>query len=195
MSNLQPKNFSLFIFAVFMALISCVVLPSPARGQLWEALPPYNILWPLWSTALSPINAVTGLPDPLITTLNSTTILPVQPAIVWDPSLPYYTFLYNNPYGSGLVYFDLYGLVTSTAWYNFQTWPPSYLTINPLTLQTGYADLISFDPVLFLEFYLPIANTYYLENYGIASLLSVADIIPPELIFTGTWAVPSVTAP
>jgi hypothetical protein len=141
-------------------------------AQNWVALPPYNILWPLWSPVLSPPNA-TGTPVPLISELTSSTILPVQPCLVYDPywkgriglvgpavgwpmgwEPPW--LVYNSP--TGVVFFDiLYGL---------NPWPPeSYLdSITgapvPIELLAGYT-LIEPTPRT-----LPTTKAHYLFELG-----------------------------
>lgn len=90
------------ILGVIIGLVSlCFMVElgiknSCSYAQYWTTLPPYNLLWPLWSPPLSPVD-----PTPLISDLIDNTILPVQPAIIWDPIL-------NTIYG-------------------INPWPPSYL--------------------------------------------------------------------
>ncbi|MBN2372206.1 hypothetical protein JXL19_00255 [bacterium] len=141
----------------------------------WQALPPYNLLWPLWSPVLSPTDPVTGLPSPLVSTLNNNTILPVQPALFWDPARQYPFFLYNIPliWGGGLTYFD--------AFYGLNPWPPSYLTDpitglpSPISLTSGFATL---SPTAILPEFVFTGNLLYSEQYGIpiTDLLTAGDI-------------------
>ena len=125
-------------------IILCIFSPK-IEAQYWQALPPYNILWPLWSPALSSPDPVTGVPTPLVTELTANTVLPVQPAVVWNPNLPYYYLLYNyvDSYGNNLLKFYDYGslVITPTFVSDFPNWPPSYLlqVIN-LPIDT-YADI------------------------------------------------------
>lgn len=109
-----------------------------AHAQYWEAMPPYNLLWPLWSPALSPVNATTGLPTPLVNSLSNLTVLPAQPALVWNPNHANPWLVYNIPalLGGGLTFFDpFYGLLP---------FPPSSLIDPttgaplPITLPVGY---------------------------------------------------------
>ena len=90
-------------FLLILILFIGIVLYLPiAQAQYWVELPPYNTLWPLWSPALSPIDVISGEPVPLVSSLASTTILPVAPGLTWDPSLPYPWLLYNTA-ASGVV--------------------------------------------------------------------------------------------
>ena len=110
---------------LFMIVIVCLtagfMISSTVSAQYWQAMPPYNVLWPLWPDVLSP--NVSGVPTPLVSSLTRTTQLPVMPAFVWDigPSNiyghPY--FLYNAPasLGGGLFYYDQ---ITG-----FNTFPPA----------------------------------------------------------------------
>lgn len=134
-------------FALFL-----MYSPTPiAHAQNWAALPPYNTLWPLWSSALSPLDAG-GVPVPIVSELTKSTILPVEPGLTWNPSLNYPWLLYNTPLG--MAYFDPIGGV--------DFWPPSSLiksngSIKVLTLPTDYAAL----PVTsssFITDFLPVAN-------------------------------------
>ena len=78
---------------------------SLAQAQNWVIMPPYNLLWPLCSPTLSPINSVTGLPTPLGSSLTSPTALLVHPVLVWDLSEKKTWLVYNQP--EGLLYFDM----------------------------------------------------------------------------------------
>lgn len=196
-----------FILSLALVLFTSLFFSNISFAQLWQAIPPYNVLWPLWSPVLSPINPLTATPTPLVSTLTKDTYLPQQPALVWDPSLPYYYLLYNYIPTTGtneLLYFD----PTEGAFnpvYAFKVWPPSYLlqpvttttftgtttTIspNPLVLPTNYASLISFDPALWLNFWVPLVNIAYENLYGIfPGLLAASGILPTSYVFTGTYA-------
>ena len=149
-------------------------------------MPPYNVLWPLWSSILSPIDPLTGLSTPLVSSLTANTLLPVQPALAWDPCQPAPWPLYNAPlaFGGGLLFFDVaYGL---------NKWPPAYLT-DPIT---GAPSPITYITTLWpaflptslghLEYLIPTANLAYGLTYGITgpaflNLLTAADIwgLPP----------------
>ncbi|MGA1864012.1 MAG: hypothetical protein ACMUHX_03010 [bacterium] len=71
-------------FIIIVCLAFVFLAYSFSYAQYWAALPPYNLLWPLWSPILSPPDPITGLPSPLTTELTSSTILPVQPGLAWD---------------------------------------------------------------------------------------------------------------
>ncbi|MEW5802105.1 MAG: hypothetical protein AB1847_08375 [bacterium] len=137
-----------------------IVRSKRTKAQNWTALPPYNTLWPLWSPALSPISASTGLPEPLVTSLSPNTILPVQPGLTWDPVLRYPWLLYNTP--MGLAYYD--------PAVGIDLWPPRIL-VNQitglpivLTLPAGYADLPP-TTASWLASNVPAANWAYMTAY------------------------------
>ena len=169
-------------FIVFIAILLFLSVSS-VQAQYWQALPPYNLLWPLWSPALSPADPVTGVPTPLVSTLTSGSILPSQPALFWDPSytLPY--LLYNIPisYGGGMVYFDPY--------FGLNPWPPSYL-LDPITgdpapisLSTGFAAL---SPTSLLTTTVYYANLLYISKYpylGLGLLNPITDLLTPGEIW------------
>ncbi|MGA1865209.1 MAG: hypothetical protein ACMUHX_09120, partial [bacterium] len=51
----------LLIIMVFTIMLSAgLFINSAPKAQYWALMPPYNVLWPLWSPALSPINPLTG---------------------------------------------------------------------------------------------------------------------------------------
>jgi len=130
-------------------------LPVIDDPELWTALPPYNVLWPLWSQDLSPVSD--GVPTPLISDLTRDTVLPVQPAIVWDPD-GLALIIYNKPesLGGGLTFFN--------EAYGFNPWPPSYLLDE--TGAPAPIDLPS-DWPLYVPSNLPqLAETVYLSNMG-----------------------------
>jgi hypothetical protein len=150
------------------------LVPGGGATTNWVQLPPYNLLWPLWSPVLSPVDPVTGLPTPIVPTLDNSTILPVQPALFWDPARDYPFFLYNIPllWGGGLTYFD--------AFYGLNPWPPSYLVDAaglplPVGLPAGFAGL---SPSPILPEFVFTGNLLYSEQYGvpITNLLTAGDI-------------------
>jgi hypothetical protein len=154
--NTQIKNF-LFILIVIGFFLGN---PSSIKAQNWQALPPYNTLWPLWSPALSPVNSVTGAPTPIVSNLAKTTVLPSQPGLTWDPAWANPWLLYNTP--SGMLYYDpLYGI---------NLWPPSYLidpvsgSPVPISLPAGYAALAPASAT-WVQNTIPIANSTYLVAY------------------------------
>lgn len=151
------------IFLIFIFLIIIVMYEKTSEAQNWQALPPYNTLWPLWSPALSPIDIDTGLPTPIVTSLTPSTILPIQPGLTWHPSLGYPWLLYNTPLG--MAYYDPYK--------GINLWPASFL-INvitglpiELTLADDYAYLAG-PPFLtsWLISNVPGANSNYQTAYA-----------------------------
>jgi len=182
---------NILLFTFILVAVVGFIIPTSAQAQggvltpYWAAIPPYNIMWPLWSPGLSPLDPITGYTTPLVTSLTRDTVLPVQPGLVWDPyqSVPY--LLYNTPptFGSGLLYYhEAYGL---------NPWPPSYMldpisgTPSPITLPLGWslsAPIASGE----FEYYVPMANIYYALNYGLSgpeflNLLQPYDIWGPVL--------------
>ena len=186
-----------FLFIVFVCI--CLIFsfmisqalfrPIATEAQYWTLMPPYNVLWPLYSTPLSPIDPVTGLPTPIVSELTANTILPVQPGIAWDPCQPTPWLLYNRPpsFGGGLLWFD---------WqYGLNPWPPSYLkdpitgAPAPITWLGTWTTLEPWDAHHF-EFYIPLANATYALAYGLfgqpyLDLLTAAQLfgLPPILPF------------
>ncbi|MBN2373719.1 hypothetical protein JXL19_08030 [bacterium] len=165
---LNKKFHKLILLSLSVLLFISFAFTYAAQAQeFWTSLPPYNTLWPLWSPALSPVDNVTGLPVPIVTSLEPSTVLPVQPGITWNPALGYPWLLYNTPVG--LSYFDpLYGI-------NF--WPPASLVDStgaalPLALPDQYGILPPTDP-LWLQQNVLFANSYFLQAYP--SLLASAD--------------------
>jgi len=156
---------ALFILVGFVLLSTQVVqaVPLPVAGpNNWVNLPPYNTLWPLWSPPLSPVNPLTGMPTPIVSNLNPSMVLPVQPGLTWDPKLEYPWLLYNTPIG--MAYYDpVYGV---------DTWPPDYLK-DPLT---GFPAPIDLSLILgwsllpptksaWLTSTLPVANNSFINSY------------------------------
>jgi hypothetical protein len=184
-----------FLFLLFMIVILTMVViggllkDSTTEAQYWALMPPYNVLWPLWSPILSPVNPVTGLATPLVSELTASTILPVQPCLAWDPCQPLPWALYNVPpvLGGGLVFFDeVYGL---------HPWPPPYLQ-NPIT---GAPAPITWSPLAtwsliaptdvgHIEYFIPLANLTYALTYGLAGQ-SVLNLLTPAQI----WGLPPIT--
>ena len=167
----------LSIFVILLLIRSPVV-----QAQNWVPIPPYNLLWPLWSPALSPADPVTGVPTPLVSALTVDTFLPKEPVLLWDPVLRGFPYiLYNIPLlaGGGVAYFDQY--------FGLNPWPPSYLLDsaglpNPISLPAGFGALspIIIDP--FADF-VSIANLYFLAQYppglfatSVSGLLTTAEI-------------------
>ncbi|MGA1795826.1 MAG: hypothetical protein ACMUIL_08190 [bacterium] len=165
------------IVVVSLVFLCCVAVAGAALAQnYWTALPPYNTLWPLWSPALSPVDAATGLPTPVVSSLAPSTVLPVQPGLTWNPSLNYPWLLYNTPVG--MAYFDPF--------YGINFWPPSSLLDSagaaaPLGLPDLYNQLPPTD-TLWLQQNVLFANNYFLQAWP--SLLGIAD--PAALIAAAT---------
>lgn len=163
---IREKNQLRIFISIFILLVVILIYHSSTQAAYWTAMPPYNTLWPLWSPALSPPDPFTGLPSPLITHLDRDTILPVQPALAWDPSLNQPYLLYNLPfaYFGGLLYFNqLFG---------FNSWPPPEL-IDPVTrfpmpipLPLGYAMLQPTDYNLLADL-VSLANNMFTIRYGV----------------------------
>ncbi len=176
------KNFCkvlIITFSFLMLLCFTFVLISHAQDY-WTAMPPYNTLWPLWSPALSPVNAVIGAPVPIVTSLTPSTTLSVEPALTWDPSLSYPWLLYNTP--AGLAYYDPF--------YGANFWPANSLIGSsgaalPLELPVDYA-LLPPTESAWLQQNVFFANTYFLGAYP--SLLQSAD---PSLILAGNAILPA----
>lgn len=211
------KNYFLYKFFLGLAIMITICFFSlKTNAQLWQALPPYNILWPLWSPALSPPDPVTGEPTPLITELKKNTLLPVQPALVWNPDLPYYYLIYNyiNPYyptAAPIVkYWDLaeYAVIGTYGGYIFQDWPPpnllqiiepyinTFVTVpNPITLPVGYENLITIDPSLWLNWFVQPANIAWEDAYGVnPNLLTASALLPVNWVYTYYFGPPLVPA-
>ncbi|MGA1795676.1 MAG: hypothetical protein ACMUIS_03855 [bacterium] len=179
-----------------IVLVMCIIvaalglLMTPTVGaQNWAAIPPYNLLWPLWSPVLSPPNAA-GIPTPLLPALTRNTILPVQPMVVWDPSPSnasgYIWALYNIPlaFGGGMAFFDkIYGM---------NPFPPAYLqdpitgAPAPISLLTTYSLLLPTSTTE-LEWIIPTANVNYALNYGITGA-DFLNLLTPSQI----WGLPPI---
>ncbi|MGA1867941.1 MAG: hypothetical protein ACMUJM_05265 [bacterium] len=174
-----------FILVLTFMMAFCLLFIGGAAAQYWTIMPPYNVLWPLWSPGLSPISPVTGLTTPLVSSLTRDTVLPVQPGLVWDPCQPVPFLLYNTPptVGSGLLYYhEAYGI---------NPWPPDYM-LDPITGAPAPIPL-PLAPTLLApyasgewEYYVPIANIYYALTFGLSgaeflNLLQPFDIWGPVL--------------
>ncbi|MGA1794213.1 MAG: hypothetical protein ACMUIL_00015 [bacterium] len=172
----------IIVFA-FMAVLFLTAIPS-LQAQYWTALPPYNLLWPLWSPVLSPVDATTGLATPLITSLSSATVLPIQPALVRHYWLDYPWLIYNTPVAAGG------GLSVYDALWGFNPFPPPGLlgplgTPLPAPLPLGFGALEITDPDEF-SFLVNAGNLAYLAAFPttgvpLTSLLTAADIWGPLL--------------
>jgi len=176
----EKKSFiTLVIFTLMLLGIGGLVVLSSAGAANWQRMPTYNVLWPLWSPALSPGG------NALVPDITKNTVLPVQPGMVWDPAQLKPWAVYNTPaaLGGGLLFFDdAYGL---------NPWPPKYM-INPVTgapapvgLATTWSLLLP-TSLTEWEYYLPLANIAYALSYGLTgpaylNLLDASQIwgLPP----------------
>lgn len=165
------KRIPSYIFLALIGIIAVFFVCSPiAQAQNWMAMPPYNTLWPLWSPALSPVDPVSGLPTPIVTSLTPTTVLPVQPGLTWNPALKNPWLLYNTPLG--LAYYDpLLGV---------NLWPATGLLTGaglpkPLTLPANYATL-PITSSTWLTTNIPLGNSAL-----IAYLKTIAPAGPPAV--------------
>jgi hypothetical protein len=173
--------FNILLFAFILVTTVSLNVPTLIQAIYWTPLPPYNVLWPLWSPALSPVDPVTGLPTPLITSLTRDTILPVQPGLAWDPCQPnveaFPWLLYNipAPLGGGLVYWDVY--------FGMNPWPPEYMLDPvsgapvPITLPLTWT-LLGPPGLSHFGWFVPLSNAIFSYRYGvpISNLLTTADI-------------------
>ena len=184
-------------FCVLILIMAWALVGSSALAQdYWAALPPYNLLWPLWSPVYSPTNPATGLPTPLLSEITSTTILPVQPVYLFNPNgfefpMGYVQpwLLYNSP--SGVVYYDTY--------FGVNPFPPPDLLDPatgapvPIPLPLGWSILKP--PSLGLALYtIELGNLSYQLAYGNAlgvdplSLLTFYDIYgTPGVLTSLSW--------
>ncbi|MGA1825451.1 MAG: hypothetical protein ACMUIP_12400 [bacterium] len=147
-----------FFYLLLIAALGSFLCAHVAFAQNWQALPPYNTLWPLWSPALSPADPVTGVPTPLVSNLAVDTTLPLMPGLTWDPAIAYPWLLYNSP--AGMVYFDpLFGI---------DSWPPKGFvhgtTPVPIALPPGYSALAP-TPSATLKNLVPLANLSYISAF------------------------------
>ena len=185
------KKIKIILFINIFLVIGILIYSPMAQAQNWVEMPPYNTLWPLWSPALSPIDAVTGLPTPIVTSLAPDTVLPAMPGLTWDPSLPYPWLLYGTT--SGLAFYDpLYGI---------NLWPAPSLRDDaglpaPITLPTDYINLPPIE-ASWLASNLPIANN--LAYLGLSKIfpapMTIFDLLSPLDILGPTLGVPSALAP
>jgi len=172
------------IFLIVITTVVLIVTPM-SKAQYWTNLAPYNLLWPLWSPPLSPLDPVTKLPTPIVSSLSRNTILPIMPGIAWDnvafPKGPVW-MLYNTPpaFGSGLLYW--------TSLYGLNPFPPGYLQTPsgyaiPNALAAGFSYLLPTKTKHFVS-WVQVANLLYSSVYGFpfTSLLSAADL----------WGVPAL---
>ena len=183
--NAENQNSRKFLILTIFILVFAIlaIQGSAALAATWQALPPYNTLWPLWSPPLSPTDPLTGLPKPIVSQVSRSTILPVQPGLTWDPRKTYPWLLYNSPLG--LKYYDPY--------YGINSWPPSSL-LNPLTglpapinllaLNIAYTALAPISSA-WLAANVPVANLYFYNTYPpttVASTPPLSSFLTPALL-------------
>ena len=185
---MHRKRWNIFLIMILAVLVGLAFFTN-AQADYWTALPPYNVLWPLWSPALSPPDPISGVPTPLVNALTRMTILPVQPAMIWDPASPEANngplpwLAYNAPlaFGGGLMIWDQY--------YGMRPFPLDYM-LDPLTggplpiplpLSYWLLNPIEFEEINAYHFIL--GNLVYSNTYGVplANLLTPAEFwgIPP----------------
>lgn len=157
------------LLMVFSLIVVLVFLMQPiVHAQDWAIMPPYNLLWPLWSPVYSPPDPITGIPTPLLNQVTGNTILPIQPIYLFNPNG--YEFpmgyiqpwlLYNSP--GGAVYFDVV--------YGLNPFPPPELIDSitglpiPIPLPLNWSTLAI--PPLSLALYLfELGNLSYMIGYG-----------------------------
>lgn len=176
------KSIKTVFFLSALLLILFLTGSHLIMAQTWQALPPYNFLWPLWSPALSPVDPATGLKNPIVSALYPSTVLPIQPGLAWNPIFDYPYFLYNSPVG--LQYYDIV--------YGINPWPPSYsldpITGAPIAIRppVGYSFLPVTDST-WIETNLPIANLAYLSEYPSLALAAYSLSLPFNLTGLDPW--------
>jgi hypothetical protein len=171
------------VFFFFLTAVFLTAVPA-LQAQNWTALPPYNLLWPLWSPVLSPIDATTGVATPLLTSLSAASILPVEPVLAWNKWLEYPWLFYNTPVAAGG------GLSIYDALWGFNPFPPPGLLTPlgaplPTPLPPGFGALEITDPDEW-SFLVNAGNLAYgaafpATGIPLASLLTAADIWGPLL--------------
>ncbi|MEW5804362.1 MAG: hypothetical protein AB1847_19885 [bacterium] len=174
----------LLLGVMVLSLAVCFIMASSATAQYWQSMPPYNVLWPLWTETLSPVNPLTGAPTPLVTSLTSSTVLPVTPSFIWDIEDAHPWFLYNAPaiLGGNLYFFD-----PLTGFNTFP--PPDHIlpggVIVPNTLPLGYEFLIP--PFEHVDLLTLIANNAYSAAFGsYAGAIPYLSLVTPEAL----WGIP-----
>jgi hypothetical protein len=189
---MDRKRCHILLIMIFVILMG-MVFTLHARADYWVALPPYNVLWPLWSPALSPVDPLTGIATPLVTALTRNTVLPVQPALIWDPASPEANnaplpwLAYNTPaaFGSGLLIWDQF--------YGLRPFPPDYM-LDPFTsaplpipLPLSYWLLKPIENDHIWAYELQLGNVVYAAAFGVSplSLLSARQL----------WGIPALALP
>ncbi len=125
MSKIKQIFFSFLILGLMSGFIfhSSVSAQIDATVPYWQIMPPYNVLWPLWVGALSPAGV------PALDTLDTNTVLPIQPVWVWNDTLDYPWFIYDFAPGlaGGLYYYDLF--------YGFKPFDSTLTALSPLNYE------------------------------------------------------------
>jgi len=191
---MMRKKSVLLILTLITAWMLIITLS--VQAQNWAIMPPYNLLWPLWSPVYSPPDPVTGLPTPLLSEVTRSTILPVQPAYLFNPygfefPMGYVNpwLLYNTP--GGLVYYDVF--------FGLNPFPPPDLldpisgAPAPIALPLNWS-VIEIPPLSLSLYLFELSNTYYMLGYGNGlgidplSLLTYYDVygVPGDLVST-SW--------
>ncbi|MGA1824672.1 MAG: hypothetical protein ACMUIP_08400 [bacterium] len=169
MGILKIKKLHTIVFVCFASIMMVFVMSYGAHAvpllapttPTWVAVPPYNTLWPLWSPTLSPIDPITGTPVPIISSLTTNTVLPLQPGLTLDPRISYPYLLYNTPLG--MAYYDpLWGV---------NLWPPRNLldTLgNPLPIDLSLIlgwSILAPTSSTWLVANVPVGNSAYYNAY------------------------------
>ena len=185
-----------YLLLIITLIIICALTGMYVLAQEWALMPPYNLLWPLWSQVYSPPDPVTGLPTPLLSEVTSNTILPIQPVYLYNPYG--YEFpmgfiqpwlLYNSP--TGVVFFDtMFGITPFP--------PPELLdpitgAPAPIALPLNYS-LLAIPPLSLALYLFELSNASYQIAYGIdlgvnpASLLTYYDVYGiPDVLVSTSW--------
>jgi hypothetical protein len=186
------KKCNILLILVFAILIGMMLI-THAQADNWIALPPYNVLWPLWSPALSPVDPLTGLATPLVTALTRNTILPIQPALIWDPASPEANnaplpwLAYNTPasLGGGLLIWDQF--------YGLRAFPPDYM-VDPVTLAPlpiplplSYWLLKPIENDHIWAYELQLGNIVYASTFGVSPL----SLLGAQAL----WGIPDLALP
>jgi len=191
---MMRKKSVLLILTLITAWL--LVIALSVQAQNWAIMPPYNLLWPLWSPAYSPPDPATGLPTPLLSEVTSSTILPVQPTYLFNPygfefPMGYVNpwLLYNTP--GGVVYYDVF--------FGLNPFPPPDL-LDPITgapapiaLPLNWS-VIEIPPLSLSLYLFELSNAYYMLGYGNGlgvdplSLLTYYDVYGvPGILVSTSW--------
>lgn len=174
----KRKNLLLCLLILIISII--FFMNSSVSAQWWESIPPYNLLWPLFVPELSPVDALSGLPTPIVNTLQRDTVLPKWPVWVWNPNRSYPYFLFNGPWTSNLQFYDYYS--------GFHPFPdPTNVTIPPITLPANWPFAVP--PFSQVDFAI-MANTATL-TYVVEALYKNILLYDPLTLTLGTPLTPA----